>query len=166
MNPFSANILVALSFLLLAGCLGASTTQESSSGEITGRVYGVNDVGEWRDYPIQVLVLAIPSANFDSLLRAVDGPQNPTRDFVNATGTVQEEITTYATGHDVSTEEGRYRIQVPNSGEHFLCLTGETEVPEEDEWRLAGCMRVEVPEGDTLEQNLYMQTNRLIAPPQ
>ena len=31
--------------------------------------------------------------------------------------------------------------------------------------RLASCMRVEVPAGETVEQNLYMQGNRIVAPP-
>lgn len=164
MNSPFLTVFAALLLLLPAGCFKASPTQEEPS-EITGQVLGVNDVGERRDFPVQVLVLAVPSANFDSLLRAVDGPKEPTRDLVVATGTVQEEFATYATGYDVSGEEGQYRIPIEESGVHFLCLTGETEVPERDAWRLAGCMRVEVSAGETVEQNLYMQGNRIVAPP-
>jgi len=143
----------------------ASTKQGPETGKITGHVFSKSDVQTREDRPIQVLIVAVPSARFDSLLQAADGPEEPTGDIVGVTGSVQEPFTTYATGHDVSGEDGRYQIQVEENGVHFLCLTGETEVPQEAPWTVAGCMRVEVPEGETVEQDLYMQFGQLVAPP-
>jgi hypothetical protein len=151
---------------MLAASVMASTTEEEAAGELAGRVFSKSDVGTMEDRPIQVLVVAVPSARFDSLLQAADGgPEEPTGDIVGMRGSIQEPFTAYATGHDVSGEDGKYRIQVEESGVHYLCLTGETEVPEEDAWTVAGCMRVEVPDSKTVKQDLYMQFNRLVAPP-
>ena len=164
MDHFASNIFAAVFFLTMVGCMMASTTQKGPAGEITGRVLSKSDVETMEDQPIQVLVLAIPSAEFDSLLQDVDGPEEPTGDIFNVTGTVEQKFTTYASGHDVSDEKGRYRIKVAGSGAHFLCLTGETEVPEEAAWSVAGCVKVNVAEGDTVEQDLYMQFGRLVSP--
>lgn len=165
MNHFLPKVFAPVLILIVAGCMMASTTQETDTEEITGRVLSKSDVETREDRPIQVLILAIPPAEFDSLLQDVDGPDEPTGDIINIGATVENKFSTYASGHDVSGENGQYRIQVEDSGRHFLCLTGETEVPEEGKsWSVAGCMKVEVPEGETVEQDLYMQFGSLVSP--
>ena len=165
MNHFLPKVFAPVLILIVAGCMMASTTQETATEEITGRVLSKSDVETREDRPIQVLVLAIPPAEFDSLLQDVDGPDEPTGDIINIGATVENRFSTYASGHDVSGKDGQYRIQVEDSGRHFLCLTGETEVPEEGgAWSVAGCMKVEVPEGGTVEKDLYMQFGSLVSP--
>ena len=163
-HPVISTLLVTVFVVTFAGCMMASTTQEKASGEITGRVFSKSDVQTMEDRPIQVLVLAVPSAKFDSLLGDMGEPKTQAGEIVNVKGTVENAFTTYATGHDVSSKEGRYRIPVTESGAHYVCLTGETEVPETNSWTLAGCMEVEVSEDETVEQDLYMQFGSLVTP--
>ncbi len=141
-----------------------TTTSESSTEEITGHVFGKSDVETREDLPVEVFVVAIPEAQFDTLRRDVEDSGKLSGEIVNVKGTVPKPFTAYASGHDVSGQDGRYEIRVEESGLHFLCLTGETDVPEDDSWRVAGCMRIEVPEGETVEQDLYMQFGRLVSP--
>lgn len=164
MDLSSATALALATSFAIAACLGPSSVQEGPAGEIAGQVLGKSDVEGRGDRPIEVLVVAIPEAKIDSLRRHVEGDGDTSGQVTGLKGTVQEPFTTFASGHDVSDEKGRYRIEVPESGLHFLCLTGETDVPESAPWRVAGCMEVQVPGGEPVEQDLYMQFGRLVSP--
>lgn len=96
--------------LTFVGYTTASTKQGMEPGKITEHVFSKSDVQTMEDRPLQVLVVAVPSARFDSLLRAADGPEEPTGDIIVVTGSIRESFAAYATGHDVSGKDGQYRI--------------------------------------------------------
>lgn len=142
----------------------ASTSQREAPGKIAGHVYSKSDVETIEDRPIQVLVAAVSPAKFDSLLRELDASEEPTGGIVNLGKSVEGDFEKYASGYDVSGSDGRYQIQVSGSGVRYLCLTGETKVPKKESWSIVGCMKVTVPEEDTVEQDLYVQFGSLVSP--
>jgi len=159
------NVLLLCALLVLMGCpmVSANGPSGQNSG-IEGRIFSKSDVATIPDRPLRRLVMAVPAANFDTLLDAANVEDAPSGDIMNLRSTIQGDIETYATGHDISDEEGQYTIEVEEGGTYFLCLSDRTTLPEGDPWSVVGCMRVDVPEGETAKQDIYTMFGKIVSP--
>jgi hypothetical protein len=150
-----------------------------------GHVYGKSDVEGRRNRPVEVLLLAVRQSQMAQLAEAAAGgdrskhnlPSGQNGEIWGVVGSVSEPFSRFAVGHDVTSADGRYRINVEDPGLYYLCLTGETSMPKSTPWTIAGCMGARMPPPGpkseprssdagqprhTKEQDLYMQFGRLV----
>lgn len=163
MTPVITNVPILLSIVLLGGCLMVSTASEKPPTTVTGRVLSKSDVQTREDRPVNVLVAVLSRAKLDSLLGKREASTDTTGAIFNPGQTIQADFEASVSGYDVSGPDGRFLMEVTEPGTHFLCVTGETEVPMEDSWFLAGCMNIEIPEKGAVDQDLYMQFGSLVS---
>lgn len=128
-------------------------------GNVHGRVLGVDDVGVNSKYSLRALVIAVPSASFESLLidTGYEGDTSESYSWVRISIS-SELFISYVDDFDYSETDGFYALEL-EPGEYMFCLANLNddgqpgEIPEVA--NVQGCVNATVPVEGQLERDIY-----------